>query len=734
MEPVGHDRRQHQGGGHVVHQVGEERGEQRPCPGGPPGRRRWGGRRGRRRRGRGRPRPAPPPPAPRRRGGTRAPRPASSAVGRARRRATATTATTAAPPSAIQAGAMPSAEPTKNATVSAAIAATTNQAKPSSVIGSCGLALGELGAAVAPHRGADHDRGRSKGRAAPCAAAKPPKLRPVAENTRRLVRFDTGRKLDDALASWVVASSGGSEPRAALRDQRDHHRREEHRGGVEAHEHGDQRPRPRRPRARAGVRCGPARPSTRPRRGTGRRRVRPRRARTPRRGTRAWARGGRGCRPPRRASTSPVATTSTAPVPATSRSGTRPHATNPSTATSTSRLPAVPTGPIPYPKGRCARQGRGWPEDVVAVLGGGQLGRMLALAGIPLDVRLPLPRPGRGRARGARSATWWWARSATRPRSARWRSGATVVTYEWEGVPADAARFLAAAAPRAPGARSLEVAQDRLTEKETFRRLGIATPAFAAVDDRAELDARGRRGRWSAGGAEDAAGRLRRQGPARAASTPPTSTPRGPSSAACRCILESLVPFDRELSVLAVRGLDGEVACWPLVENHHEGGILRVSRAPARGVDAALQARGEDARRRACSTTSTTSACSRSSCSTWAASCSPTRSRPACTTRATGRSRARTPASSRTTCARCSGGRSARPPLGPERDAQLHRRDARTRRGALDPRRAPPRLRQGAAPRPQARARHRHRRRRRRARRRRLDAVRRSVASAQSRD
>jgi 5-(carboxyamino)imidazole ribonucleotide synthase len=58
-------------------------------------------------------------------------------------------------------------------------------------------------------------------------------------------------------------------------------------------------------------------------------------------------------------------------------------------------------------------------------------------------------------------------------------------------------------------------------------------------------------------------------------------------------ILESLVPFDRELSVLAVRGIDGELACWPLVENHHEAGILRVSRAPAPGVSATLQSAGE---------------------------------------------------------------------------------------------------------------------------------------------
>jgi 5-(carboxyamino)imidazole ribonucleotide synthase len=59
-------------------------------------------------------------------------------------------------------------------------------------------------------------------------------------------------------------------------------------------------------------------------------------------------------------------------------------------------------------------------------------------------------------------------------------------------------------------------------------------------------------------------------------------------------ILESLVPFDRELSVLAVRGLDGTVACWPLVENHHEDGILRVSAAPAPGLTDGLTARGEE--------------------------------------------------------------------------------------------------------------------------------------------
>ena len=100
--------------------------------------------------------------------------------------------------------------------------------------------------------------------------------------------------------------------------------------------------------------------------------------------------------------------------------------------------------------------------------------------------------------------------------------------------------------------------QDRLVEKEAFRALGIATAPFRAVDDRADLRRRGRRAR-PARGAEDAARRLRRQGPGRAARRRRRRRRVGRSSAACRCILEGFVPFDRELSIVAVRGRDGEV-------------------------------------------------------------------------------------------------------------------------------------------------------------------------------
>jgi 5-(carboxyamino)imidazole ribonucleotide synthase len=161
-------------------------------------------------------------------------------------------------------------------------------------------------------------------------------------------------------------------------------------------------------------------------------------------------------------------------------------------------------------------------------------------------------------------------------------------------VPADAARFLARRLPVRPGARSLEVSQDRLTEKETFRRLGIATPAFFPVEDRAGLDAgidavggppavlKTRRGGYDGKG----------QAVLRAAADLDAAW-AALGEGQVPLILESLVPFDRELSVLAVRGLDGTVACWPLVENHHEGGILRVSRAPAPGLHPELQARAE---------------------------------------------------------------------------------------------------------------------------------------------
>ena len=130
---------------------------------------------------------------------------------------------------------------------------------------------------------------------------------------------------------------------------------------------------------------------------------------------------------------------------------------------------------------------------VVAVLGGGQLGWMLGLAGIPLGVRCRFLDPAPGASAGAVGPLVVGALGDERA-VAEVVDGADVVTYEWEGVPADTARSLAPRLPVRPGPHPLAVSQDRLAEKETFARLGIGVPAFAAVDDRAGLDLVQRRG------------------------------------------------------------------------------------------------------------------------------------------------------------------------------------------------------------------------------------------------
>src|ERR1700674_3515688 len=128
------------------------------------------------------------------------------------------------------------------------------------------------------------------------------------------------------------------------------------------------------------------------------------------------------------------------------------------------------------------RTGRGG-----GVLGGGQLGRMLALAGVDLGVTFRFLDPSPGAPAGSFGDLRTGGLGdpdAVRAVAA----GADVVTYEWEGVPADAARAAEALAPLRPGAGALEVAQDRGREKATFERLGVAVPAFRTVDDRDDLE------------------------------------------------------------------------------------------------------------------------------------------------------------------------------------------------------------------------------------------------------
>ncbi len=191
----------------------------------------------------------------------------------------------------------------------------------------------------------------------------------------------------------------------------------------------------------------------------------------------------------------------------------------------------------------------------VGVIGGGQLGRMLALAGIPLGLSFRFLDPSPDAPAGAVGELLVGAYDDPDLLD-RLADGAAAVTYEFENVPVEAARLVGAV----PAPAALEAAQDRLVEKRLFRRLGIPT---ARIDDEVERF--------------PAILKTRRLGydgkGQRLVQTRPGTDPRH--------VLEERVLFDRELSLLAVRGRSGETAFYPLVENVHEEGILRSSRAPA---------------------------------------------------------------------------------------------------------------------------------------------------------
>jgi 5-(carboxyamino)imidazole ribonucleotide synthase len=193
---------------------------------------------------------------------------------------------------------------------------------------------------------------------------------------------------------------------------------------------------------------------------------------------------------------------------------------------------------------------------LVGCIGGGQLGRMLALAGAPLDVRMRFLDPAPDACAGAVGELVVAAYDDDTGLD-RLAAGADVVTYEFENVPVEAARRVGAI----PDQRALEQGQDRLVEKELFRRLGIATARFGSLDDTG-LPALVKSRRLGYDG----------KGQRRVGSPEPLGADE---------LAEEIVPFDRELSIVAVRGRDGATAFYPLAENEHRGGILAITRAPA---------------------------------------------------------------------------------------------------------------------------------------------------------
>ena len=234
----------------------------------------------------------------------------------------------------------------------------------------------------------------------------------------------------------------------------------------------------------------------------------------------------------------------------------------------------------------------------VGILGGGQLARMMALAGAPLGLRF-LVLDATPDACAGQFAPMLQADYRDQAGLAEFAERVDVATFDFENVPAESARWLAERVPVFPNPRALAVAQDRLAEKTLFRELGIPVPEFATVDSRAELDAalatvgtpcilKTRRLGY------DGKGQFRIKSPADADAA---WQALGAQADSVGLILEGFVAFQRELSVVAVRGRDGELRAWPLTENWHDHGILSASLAPA-NADPALEAQALDAARR----------------------------------------------------------------------------------------------------------------------------------------
>jgi 5-(carboxyamino)imidazole ribonucleotide synthase len=227
---------------------------------------------------------------------------------------------------------------------------------------------------------------------------------------------------------------------------------------------------------------------------------------------------------------------------------------------------------------------------VIGVLGGGQLGRMLGLAGLPMGYRFVFLDPSPESP--ARHVGELLVADYDDPKGLdALTARADVVTYEFENVPASTVDLLAETVPVYPPAGVLRATQDRVVEKTSLLDAGIPVAPFRAATTAAEVRAA------MAELGSPVIVKTRRfgyDGKGQAVVDADADVEAAVAGlGGADLIVEGRVPFDRELSVIAVRGADGAFAAYPLVENHHAEGILRHSLAPAPAVDPALQATGE---------------------------------------------------------------------------------------------------------------------------------------------
>jgi 5-(carboxyamino)imidazole ribonucleotide synthase len=218
----------------------------------------------------------------------------------------------------------------------------------------------------------------------------------------------------------------------------------------------------------------------------------------------------------------------------------------------------------------------------IGILGAGQLGRMLALAGYPLGHRFRFLDPASNSPAGllAEHLAFGYADKSALEQFA---NGLDVITYEFENVPVDAARYLEKFVPIFPSPIALEKAQDRFVEKSFFCELGIPTPKFTTdIQNPFGFPAVLKTRRMG----YDGKGQIVIHSEADLMSGLGSGQTDG-------LILEEFIAFDRELSIIGVRNKSGEIKFYPLVENYHRDGILRLSQVTG-NVSAELRHHAEE--------------------------------------------------------------------------------------------------------------------------------------------
>jgi 5-(carboxyamino)imidazole ribonucleotide synthase len=224
------------------------------------------------------------------------------------------------------------------------------------------------------------------------------------------------------------------------------------------------------------------------------------------------------------------------------------------------------------------------PGSAIGILGGGQLGRFLAIAAAKLGFRTAVYAPEEDSPAFQVASERWAASYSDEEALAAFAKACDVVTFEFENVPARALEAAARYAPVRPAASAAAITQDRIAEKRFISGLGLPIAPQVVIESEGDLDAA------AAFAASAGSGILKRaregydgKGQRRVGSE--DSLKAAFADFAGPCVLEAVLDFAMEISVIGVRSLDGRVSCYDCPENVHKGGVLKTSTVPARCLE-----------------------------------------------------------------------------------------------------------------------------------------------------